>query len=76
MLTWSAVNSTADGLPTTVSHYLVFAFDTPFSREDVRDGVVSPLASVQSLSFELQPPQQSRYYSILAVDDRGNVSPF
>ncbi|HXV77176.1 MAG TPA: C25 family cysteine peptidase [Candidatus Polarisedimenticolaceae bacterium] len=76
VLTWSPVATTVDGSPVEVVHYLLYAADQPFSRADVRDGLLPAPTIVTTTSFELTPPMQNRYYSVLAVDGRGNVSPF
>ena len=76
ILHWDPVTTTVDGKPVVLQHYAVFIADQPFTRADIRDGLIAPTATVASSSFELTPPLQSRYYSVLAVDTRGNTSPF
>ena len=75
-LSWVPVTGTASGEPTQVSHYLLYASDSPFTRLDIRDGVVGSPTMVSGTDTELTPPVQNRYYSVLAVDIRGNVSPY
>jgi hypothetical protein len=76
-LSWAAVTTDVDDNPTTISHYLIFADDAPFTRGDIRDGVVLQLgAPVAGTSVELVPAGPARHYSVLAVDTRGNLSPF
>ncbi len=76
VLMWDPVSTTVDGRPTEIKHYQVYASDVPFSREDVRDGLLAPMAIVDGSIFEFTPASQNRYYSVLAVDTRGNVSPY
>jgi len=76
VLTWQPVTATVDGWPTEIKHYLVYASDAPFTREDIRDAVLMPVDVIDTNSFEFTPASQSRYYSVLAEDIRGNVSPF
>jgi hypothetical protein len=78
VLTWSAAQQDLDGRPAQLSHYAVYGSDQPFSREEIRDGQLAPIVTVPApdTSFELTPPSQNRYYSVLAVDIRGNVSPY
>jgi hypothetical protein len=76
VLTWVPVTATVSGVPAEVSHYLLYAADTPFSRGDIRDGLLPSPTMVTGVSTEITPPAQNRYYSVLAVDTRGNVSPY
>jgi hypothetical protein len=76
VLTWQAVTTTVDGLPTEIKHYRVYGSDQPFKREEIRDGLLTPVATVPTGIFEFTPASQNRYYSVLAEDIRGNVSPF
>ena len=48
----------------------------PFPRAAIRDGLVPLLTSVTSTSVGVTPPTPNQYYSVLAVDSRGNRSPF
>ena len=77
-LEWDPVNSTVDGVPTTVPTYEVWQADFPFNRQDIEAGVPGvTLVVVQPETFlELTDPGVDRYYSILAIDDGGNRSPF
>jgi hypothetical protein len=87
MLSWSPVTTVFDvsggGGPAAIDHYEVYAADTPISREDICDPLdgtctgLTPIQTVVGTSFEINPPAaQDRYYSVLAVDTKGNQSPF
>jgi hypothetical protein len=76
VLSWPAISTDYDGKPARIDHYEVYASDKPFKRVDIRDGRVPRISTVTSTSLELTPPAASQYYSVLAVDARGNVSPF
>ena len=78
-LSWTEVTTTLDGDPADVSHYEVWHSPEPFTRTDVRDDDdVNELVSiiVQDTWIEFPEPEEDRYYSVLAVDVRGNKSPF
>jgi hypothetical protein len=76
-LSWSPVVTDFDGNPTAITHYLLYADDAPFRREDIRDGSVPQLGgSIVGVSVEIVPGPAARYYSVLAVDTKGNLSPF
>ena len=76
VLVWPAVTTTTTGQPTTIAEYEIYVGDTPVTRLDIRDGVVVPFATTSDTMFELMPPSQNRFYSVLAVDTLGNRSPF
>lgn len=75
-LSWTPVTTDHGGLPVSLQHYAIYAADQPFTREDIRDGLVLPMLTVTGTGVEITPPGQDRYYSVLAVDIRGNLSPF
>ncbi|HEX4825674.1 MAG TPA: C25 family cysteine peptidase [Candidatus Polarisedimenticolaceae bacterium] len=75
-LSWPAVTTDFDGNPLAIQHYEVYASDHPFTRTDVKNGTVPLLGSPTSPSFSVTAPAASQYYSVLAVDARGNKSPF
>jgi hypothetical protein len=81
VLTWPAVTTAfsstgAPGTPLAINHYEIYARSTPFTRADIRDSVIQLLASISGVSIELTPPAGTQYYSVVAVDARGNKSPF
>ncbi len=75
-LEWDPVLLTVSDQPVQLSHYAIYSSTTPFSREMVRDGLVPLLTTTTNASIELTPVEPKRYYSVLAVDIRGNVSPY
>ena len=76
VLSWTAIDSTFDGDPIVVDHYDIYAADTPFTRQDVEDGLVPLLRAVTGSSEELIPADQRLFYSVIAVDRLGQQSPF
>ncbi len=86
VLSWSAVTDTfhpsGTGGPTIIGHYEVYAKGTPFSREEICDlaeagcSGLAPILTTTATSVESAPPGSSQYYSVIAVDNRGNKSPF
>jgi hypothetical protein len=76
-LTWSAVTTDFDHAPTQISHYVLYASPTVFSRADIRDGAVPILQdSIPGTTLVIGEPPDDQHYSVLAVDGRGNASPF
>jgi hypothetical protein len=76
VLSWSPVLLDLDGGPVALSHYAVYSSDQPFGREDIRDGLLPEPTTLSATTLEFTPPAQDRYYSVLAVDIRGNASPY
>ncbi len=76
LISWPAVTTDFDDHPLAISHYALYASDVPFSRADIRDGMPPLLSSITGVSVMLSGQTQNRYYSVLAVDARGNLSPF
>jgi hypothetical protein len=78
-LAWSAVTTDLQGLPTLIDRYQVHAGNRPIARGELgsttllRDDVRS--LSVD-LTVDLSPGSAPLYLSVIAVDDRGNLSPF
>jgi hypothetical protein len=75
-LTWPAVTTDFDGAPLAIDHYEVYAASFRFTRTDVRNDLVPRVASPITASFTETAPAPNRYYSVIAVDDRGNKSPY
>jgi hypothetical protein len=77
-LSWPAVAAVFHpgglGTPTTISHYEIYASDQPVTRTDLNGEV--PAATTTETTADLTLPVDHRYYSVLAVDTRGNKSPF
>ncbi len=76
-LGWPAVTMDFDlAFPVVINHYEVYGTDHVFSRADIRDGLVPLLASPTTNSWSLPAPATNRYFSVIAVDARGNKSSF
>ncbi|HKQ62702.1 MAG TPA: C25 family cysteine peptidase [Candidatus Polarisedimenticolaceae bacterium] len=75
-LTWNAVTSVVGGGPTSIGSYAIYASSTPFTRQQIRDGLLTPIQTTTQTTIDLMPPAQNQYYSVLAVDRLGNVSPY
>jgi hypothetical protein len=77
VLSWPAVTTDFDGRPSRIREYRVYARATPFTRADIRNGTVGPpLTSTTGTQVELTPPPGGQDYSVLVVDERGNLSSF
>lgn len=77
VLSWSPVTRVVnDATPTVVERYELYGTATPFTMEQLRDGAVPVLASTSGTSLEITPAAESRYYRVVAVDSRGNRSPY
>ena len=77
LFSWSPVTTDFDQQPTQISHYELYAADQPFGRAEIELGSVELLEDgISGNSIEILPESQNRYYSVLAVDVRGNRSPF
>jgi hypothetical protein len=75
-LTWTPVTTALDDTAAQLSHYAVYAADQPFTREDVRDGGVPLLTTLTGTVLDISSQPQDRYYSVIVVDIRDNVSPY
>jgi hypothetical protein len=76
VLSWPAVTTDFDGRPSRIHEYRVYARATPFTRADIRNGTVPLLTSTTGTQVELTPPAGGQDYSVLVVDERGNLSSF
>lgn len=76
VLSWPAVTTDFDGNATTIVRYDVYGASTPFSRDAIRNQSISVVGTSTTPSVEIVPLPGSQYYSVLAVDARGNLSPF
>ncbi len=76
VLSWSPVTTRLDGEPVALQHYEIYADDLPFTRADIRDGLIPILATEAGTSLQIAPAGNDRYYSVLALDTLGNRSPF
>ena len=76
LLSWPAVTTDFDGQTIAIDHYELYASDVPFTRDAIRDGLVGPPTQVSESSVRITPPAEDRHYSVIAVDAKGNASPF
>jgi hypothetical protein len=81
VMTWPPVttafaSASTPGSPLTIDHYEIYGRATVFTRANIRDGLVPLLTSISGSSVDLTPPAGTQYYSVVAVDARGNRSPF
>jgi hypothetical protein len=77
VLGWSPVGTDFDGNPLIVAHYEIWAAAAPFTRAEIEAGMPELVSTgVTSTTVEIFPAGPKRYYSVLAVDARGNRSPF
>jgi hypothetical protein len=74
-LEWSAVVTDMSGFPTIISHYDVHSSPVPIGRAGLGPGTLA-LDNVTTLSVDLPLPSNPGYLSVIAVDNRGNLSPF
>ena len=71
------VTTDFDGGPTTIAHYEIWGAAAPFTRAEIEAELVELVVPNASGPLaEILPPGTNRYYSVLAVDTRGNRSPF
>jgi len=73
-ITWTPVATDFNGSALAINHYEVYAANQPFSRANIASATL--VGSPTTASFSLTAPVASQYYSVLAVDARGNKSPF
>lgn len=75
-LSWLPVESTISGGSVSGIVYRVVASGSVFTLEAARSGAVEVLLTTAGTSVDVTPAAESRYYSVLAVDEKGNVSPY
>lgn len=77
-LSWLPVTEAFGGGPIQVQRYEIYGGAVPATRARIRDGSpqVPLLLTVTGTSANVSPPAGVQYYSVLAVDARGNRSPF
>jgi len=74
-LSWGAVTHDIEGVPVVVDHYDLYGSSNPFSRASI--GSTNLVTSgIRALSLTLPAPAGRFYYLLIAVDRRGNESPF
>lgn len=75
LLAWLPVTTDVQGLPTLVHHYQVHVTATPVARGSLGPSTLF-MDNVMTTSAELDLPAATRFISVLAVDNRGNLSPY
>jgi hypothetical protein len=74
-LSWSLVTHDIEGVLTLVDHYELYGASTPVGR-----GAISPSnlisGNIRAAFHTLPAPSGRFFYMLVAVDRRGNVSPF
>jgi hypothetical protein len=76
LISWPAVGTDFDGNPLAIDHYELYIWDEPFTRDAIRDGLVGPPTQVSGTSLRITATGAPWHYSLIAVDWRGNESPF
>jgi hypothetical protein len=81
VLSWPAVTTAfsptdTPGPALAIDHYEIYARSTKFTRADIQNQAVPLVNSTTNVSIELTPDPGTLYYSVVAVDARGNKSPF
>ena len=74
-LSWSPVLVDVQGLPTLIDHYQIHSMTAPQGRASLGPATLL-MDNVRDLSIELPSTDDPVYFSVLAVDNRGNLSPF
>ncbi len=76
-LTWPAVQTDIQGLPTIIDHYQVHRTPGPVGRGSLDSSTIfRDNVTVLSVDLDLTGLSGPSYFSVIAVDDRGNLSPF
>jgi len=74
-LSWFQVTNDVEGYPTLISHYQIHVTATPVGRSGLGPATLF-LDNVTATTADLNLPSSPRYISVIAVDNRGNLSPF
>src|SRR6266850_486408 len=74
-LAWPAVTRDMQGLETVVDHYQIHVGSKPLARSSLGPATLFR-DNVRTLSVDLSPSGTLLYFSVIVVDDRGNLSPF
>ncbi|HEV8202344.1 MAG TPA: C25 family cysteine peptidase [Candidatus Polarisedimenticolia bacterium] len=75
-LSWLPVTTDVQGLPTLIDHYQVHVTSAPVSRAGLGPSTLF-MDNVTATSVDLVSlPAGTKFISVLAVDNRGNLSPF
>ncbi|HKB08715.1 MAG TPA: C25 family cysteine peptidase, partial [Candidatus Polarisedimenticolia bacterium] len=74
-LAWSAVTTDVQGYATIIDHYQVHQSATPLARASLGPSTLVK-DNLQLLWVDLPVPVGPQFFSVIAVDNRGNLSPF
>jgi hypothetical protein len=76
-LTWPEVTTDMQGYATLIDHYQVHRTSSPIGRAGLNNSTIFR-DGVQSLTVDLDLTDLAgpSFFSVIAVDDRGNLSPF
>ncbi len=75
MLSWPAVTTDVTGALTTIDHYDLYVDTQPVGRTRVE--MLSPsYGNLHTASITIPDPGGNRFLSVIAVDSRGNKSPY
>ena len=74
-LSWFPVTTDVQGLPTLIGHYQVHVTSVPVARGTLGPGTLF-MDNVIGTSVDLSLPSSPCFISLLAVDNRGNLSPY
>jgi Peptidase family C25/Fibronectin type III domain len=73
-LSWPAVSTTVSGQPTVIDHYEIHGSAMPLSRAQISPSTL--LGTTVGTFFSHLPPGGQFFYTVIAVDRRGAISPF
>ena len=73
-LSWTAVGQTVGGAATTVVEYQVHGATTILPRQSISPATL--LGTVTGTTFSHMPLGPDYFYTVVAVDNRGALSPF
>ncbi len=76
LLDWDPVDAVFGGAKVALQHYAVHMSETPFSVAQILDGTVPAFTTTQETSLAIPLPAEVRYYSVVAVDTLGQISPY
>jgi len=75
MISWPAVTTDVTGALTTIDHYDLYVDTSPVGRTSV-EMLAPSYGNLTTTSITIPDPGGSRFLSVIAVDSRGNKSPY
>ncbi|HEV8701850.1 MAG TPA: C25 family cysteine peptidase [Candidatus Polarisedimenticolia bacterium] len=76
-LTWPAITTDLLGNPTLIHHYQIHRSATPAARASLNSSTIfRDNVQVLSVDLDLTGLSDPSYFSVIAVDNQGNLSPF